>query len=96
MIETTAGFAPRRAEGTERVGGEASVHDVHQLRERFFRAARAAGAAEPSDGVFEELVARYREPHRRYHTLAHVDRCLAWLDWFSGSAERPHEVELAL
>ena len=30
-----------------------------------------------SSAVRDRLIARYREPHRRYHTLAHVTDCLA-------------------
>ncbi|HYC73929.1 phosphohydrolase [Brevundimonas sp.] len=26
--------------------------------------------------VRDELIARYREPHRRYHTMAHIEDCL--------------------
>jgi predicted metal-dependent HD superfamily phosphohydrolase len=70
--------------------------DMHALRERFERTAVAAGASRASVVVFERLVARYSEAHRRYHTLAHIDACLGWLDWFRGSAERPELVELAL
>ena len=30
-----------------------------------------------SGAVRDELIARYGEPHRRYHTMAHIDDCLA-------------------
>lgn len=30
-----------------------------------------------SGAVREELIARYSEPHRRYHTMAHIEDCLA-------------------
>jgi predicted metal-dependent HD superfamily phosphohydrolase len=30
-----------------------------------------------SSAVRDRLIARYREPHRRYHTLAHLTDCLA-------------------
>ncbi len=70
--------------------------NLDALKSRFRRALADAGATHPSDAVFEELVSRYAEPHRRYHTLAHLDACLVWLDWFSASARHPAEVELAL
>lgn len=70
--------------------------NLNDLRARFERALVAAGATRPGDVVFDELVSRYRESHRHYHTLVHVDACLVWLDWFSGSARHPGEVELAL
>lgn len=38
------------------------------------RVAATAGAdAATVDGIGAELVARYGEPHRRYHTLAHIE-----------------------
>lgn len=30
-----------------------------------------------SGAVRDELIARYGEPHRRYHTMAHIEGCLA-------------------
>jgi predicted metal-dependent HD superfamily phosphohydrolase len=30
-----------------------------------------------SGAVRDELIARYSEPHRRYHTMAHIEDCLA-------------------
>jgi predicted metal-dependent HD superfamily phosphohydrolase len=72
------------------------VIDLEDLRSRFHRSAAAAGARRASDGVFEDLVRRYSEHHRHYHTLTHVDACLTWLDCFRNLARRPEEVELAL
>lgn len=46
--------------------------------------------------TFEELVARYSEPHRKYHTLRHLDECLATFAECRTLAERPAEVEVAL
>jgi predicted metal-dependent HD superfamily phosphohydrolase len=45
---------------------------------------------------YEELIARYREPHRRYHTLQHLEECFARFDELADLAERPAEVELAI
>ena len=74
----------------------ASDLDFLDLRPRFERPLLAVGAQAPAADVYARLVARYSESHRSYHTLAHVDACLAWLDWYHGVAERPAEVELAL
>ncbi|MDA7956888.1 MAG: hypothetical protein MPK01_06855 [Gammaproteobacteria bacterium] len=49
---------------------------------------RAAGAdADAARALFAELAARYREPHRHYHTEAHIGECLARMDL--ASAESP-------
>jgi len=42
------------------------------------------------------LIAAYSEKHRAYHTLEHIAACFAHLDDVRGSAQRPHEIELAL
>ncbi|HEY9029586.1 MAG TPA: N-methyl-D-aspartate receptor NMDAR2C subunit [Burkholderiaceae bacterium] len=47
-------------------------------------------------GVAEALVARWDEPHRRYHTLQHLRECLALFDAHRALAQRPGEVALAL
>ena len=54
------------------------------------------GVAEPSTAVFEELVARYSEPHRRYHTIRHLDECFAKLEELRPEASHPEEIEVAL
>ena len=50
----------------------------------------------PPAGLFEEILARYGEGHRHYHTLRHLRECLEWLDAARELCERPAEVELAL
>ena len=47
-------------------------------------------------GTYEDLVARYSEPHRKYHTLRHLEDCLATFAEVRALAERPAEVEVAL
>ena len=49
------------------------------------------GAADPK--LYDQLMARYGEPHRKYHTARHLEECFQKLD--EVGAERP-EVELAL
>src|SRR5579871_998988 len=87
--ENTRPFAARSDENV-------ASSRLDELQARFRRASLDAGAVGSCDDVFLELVARYGEPHRHYHTLAHVGACLVWLDWFAGSAVHPEEVELAL
>jgi predicted metal-dependent HD superfamily phosphohydrolase len=43
-----------------------------------------------------EIIARYDEAHRAYHTLTHISNCLGWLDATLALAERPDELALAL
>lgn len=72
------------------------MHD-HEQRARLARALAEVGAAAAGvNSLYEELRDRYAEPHRAYHTMVHVQSCLAWLDWYRGHAEHWAEVELAI
>lgn len=42
-----------------------------------------------------ELITRYEEPHRRYHTTAHLESVLAHIDALADHAEHPDLVRLA-
>lgn len=53
----------------------------------------ARSAAEP---IFDELIRRYREPHRAYHTLDHVQDCRQQLDRVRHLAGHADEIELAV
>lgn len=50
----------------------------------------------PAAGLFERLIACYNEPHRKYHTLQHLQECLNQLQPAVELAQHPAEVELAL
>jgi predicted metal-dependent HD superfamily phosphohydrolase len=54
------------------------------------------GGAVPDEMLFHQLIARYSEPHRRYHTVQHLDECLERLAEIKTDAVHPDEVELAL
>jgi predicted metal-dependent HD superfamily phosphohydrolase len=57
---------------------------------------RELGAADSNSELFQRLVACYSEPHRKYHTMQHLEECFALMDRVGSSAEQPAEVELAL
>ncbi len=44
----------------------------------------------------DAVLARYAEPHRRYHTLRHLDECFERLERVRTKAEHPGELDLAL
>ncbi len=44
----------------------------------------------------DELLARYAEPQRKYHTRQHLEECLALFEEVSALAPHPAEVEMAL
>lgn len=69
-------------------------------REAFARRWQAAwavlGIDAPDTALRDALLARYAEPQRHYHTLQHLDECLALFEAHGSAAERPGEVALAL
>jgi predicted metal-dependent HD superfamily phosphohydrolase len=54
------------------------------------------GVAPPADEIYQRVINGYTEPHRKYHTLQHLDECLAHFDESRQLAAHPAEVELAL
>jgi predicted metal-dependent HD superfamily phosphohydrolase len=64
-------------------------------QERWNAAWESVGAR-PSKALLAELVARYSEPARFYHTLQHLRECFAGLESARHLAERPAEVDLAI
>ncbi|RKN39079.1 metal-dependent phosphohydrolase [Micromonospora endolithica] len=67
------------------------------LTERWRTAARGAGATEPAEVVAAgaELLARWGEPHRRYHTTGHLTAVLDVVDAYAPLARRADLVRLA-
>jgi predicted metal-dependent HD superfamily phosphohydrolase len=53
-------------------------------------------AAAAAAAAFDDLVARYAEPHRAYHTFVHIATCLGLLDTVAAQLRDPRAVELAL
>lgn len=54
------------------------------------------GASASDDELFHRLVECYSEPHRKYHTMQHLEECFTHLESVRSFAERADEVELAL
>ncbi|MDR1968482.1 MAG: N-methyl-D-aspartate receptor NMDAR2C subunit [Burkholderiaceae bacterium] len=50
----------------------------------------------PSDGLFDNLIQAYSEPHRHYHTGQHLEECIAHLEAAHELAHQLGEVEIAL
>ncbi|MEU6074622.1 metal-dependent phosphohydrolase [Micromonospora sp. NPDC047074] len=67
------------------------------LLDRWRAAARGAGAIDAAelDRVGAELLTRWREPHRHYHTPDHLTAVLDVVDAHASAAARPDLVRLA-
>lgn len=61
-----------------------------------FRATVTRAGGQPSEAVAAELLARWSEPQRRYHTVDHLRAVLAVVDAHAGAAADPDLVRLAL
>jgi predicted metal-dependent HD superfamily phosphohydrolase len=72
------------------------AHDSVLLNESWQRAWIAAGGHSDGGTLAGELVARYSEPQRKYHTLQHLSECLSAFAPVRGLAVRPGEVELGI
>jgi predicted metal-dependent HD superfamily phosphohydrolase len=48
-----------------------------------------------ADSLGEGLIARWSQPHRRYHTVDHLAAVLAVIDWYAPLAPDPDAVRLA-
>jgi predicted metal-dependent HD superfamily phosphohydrolase len=70
---------------------------VETLVRRWRAAARGAGApdTEALTRVGAELLNRWREPQRHYHTVAHLTAVLDVVDAYAGQTDRPDLVRLA-
>ncbi|MEU6022260.1 metal-dependent phosphohydrolase [Micromonospora sp. NPDC047134] len=68
-----------------------------ELIERWRRATRGAGATDPAaiEATGAELLQRWREPHRHYHTVSHLTAVLDVVDRYASEGSRPDLVRLA-
>jgi predicted metal-dependent HD superfamily phosphohydrolase len=72
------------------------VKSVSALATRAWQEAWSELRLTPQSGLLAELEARYREPHRAYHTLQHIHECFERLASGESPAERLAEVRIAL
>lgn len=63
---------------------------------RWTRLWNILGKPDGNEPWLRRLEALYREPHRHYHTLAHVMDCLDEFDTVKGQAKDPAALELAI
>ena len=56
----------------------------------------AFGVATADEALLRDVVARYSEPHRKYHTMQHLHECFGKLQELRALARKPEEIELAL
>jgi predicted metal-dependent HD superfamily phosphohydrolase len=61
-----------------------------------WRATWAALGGTGDERLWRDLIDRYSEPHRKYHTRQHLDECFARLSEARSEALQPQEIELAL
>lgn len=60
------------------------------------RAWHGLAATGTGQALRDALLARYAEPHRRYHTRQHLQECLRLFGELRHLPPHPHEVEMAL
>lgn len=76
--------------------------DLETLKERWARLMKRLGVSDEALQHFRELQQHYSEPNRHYHTLDHIEDCLALLDRWINHLEAeeakliPLQIELAI
>lgn len=66
-----------------------------QLEPSWQRAWSALGL-QPPEGLLEQLVGCYKEPHRAYHSVQHLQECVKLFEESMTLAVNPGELEMAL
>jgi predicted metal-dependent HD superfamily phosphohydrolase len=69
---------------------------THHFHASWHRAWQDLGLNGANDALRDRLLARYAEPHRKYHTLQHLHECIAMLARYPGQPEHAGDVEMAL
>jgi predicted metal-dependent HD superfamily phosphohydrolase len=69
---------------------------VDRMEQRWLDLWNRIGAQGNAHEVYKDLVARYSEPHRHYHTLTHIEYCLDKFKNVRRFANDPNALELAI
>jgi len=69
---------------------------MQQYQAAWNRLWQTLGARPADPTLLASLVQHYAQPQRKYHTLEHLDACLAHFDTLRRHAQRPAEIEVAL
>lgn len=69
---------------------------MNDLKTKWHAAWQAMGLELGNPELLAELLTRYAEPHRHYHTGQHLDECFSQFALIQDLAERPGEVAIAL
>src|SRR5512139_2154941 len=69
------------------------MNNLHKSWERLWH-----GLGTRTDGshIRDNLISRYSEPHRKYHSLQHLAECITWCEAIWELAHHPAEIEAAL
>ncbi len=67
-----------------------------QSDEQWLALWKRLGAQGDAKAVYSDLVARYSEPHRAYHTITHIKHCLHELETIRRLITNPDVFELAI
>lgn len=69
---------------------------MQNIKQRWLALWQRLHAHGDPNAVYDDLVARYSEPHRAYHTLTHIQHCLNEFWQIRNLVTRPVALELAL
>lgn len=72
------------------------IMSKNDLEQHWLATWHGLGLRTPKPEIFNDVIARYSEPHRHYHTLQHLSECFGHCKFLEASAEYPSEVSLAI
>jgi len=70
--------------------------DIQTLQARWVALLQPYAKQPALEQGFEQLVTRYNEPPRYYHTLGHIESCLGFLDQVAAKISDPFSIEVAI